>query len=76
MEKTIEICKTMRAGLLNQRKGWRWEKRQARKLLSTNKHAFIAKNRMKEAEKHILEIDKRVAEIENFEKTKKGGEKE
>ena len=72
---TKEICDLKKAELLRQRDGWKWEKDQAEKLLSTNKYAFIAKNRIKEAMEHIAEIEKGLAEIKNFKKTQKGAKR-
>ena len=40
--------------------------------MSTNKYAFIAQKRIKDAEEHIVEINKGLAEIKNFKKTQKG----
>lgn len=62
----------MRAELISRRDGWKWEKAQAQKLLSTNKYAFVAQSRINYAEEQIAEIDKMLAGLDNFKKTQKG----
>lgn len=66
----------MRAVLISERDGWKWEKGQAQKLLGTNKYAFVAQKRINDAEEQIAEIDKRLAGLNNFKKTQSGGKNE
>lgn len=67
-----ELFDLRRAELKRLREGWKWEKGQAQKLLSTNKYAFVARKRINDAEEQIAEIDKRLAGLDNFKKTQKG----
>ena len=70
-----ETWSRMKAELIRQRDGWKWEQREAEKLLSINKYTFIAKRRIKDAEEEIAEIEKGLEGIKNFKKTQKGAKR-